>query len=348
MRTPRLVIVVALLALTACGPAIPLNTGLKEASSDILFGHPPASPPPPPLPQVRILPAPLELPPPIPGAPPATFAAVPAAPVTSCPDASPSAVPAVEAPASASVPPAAATYDFRYRGSLTLSPGQVGQQVTNVPASGTRQVIPTSQPSAIDGSYTYSVVETFNGQQLKTDFAVYPAGHTLSGAQALVPSRTPDAGIYFTGYTLSKAGSTDPPTQFTPEPPIQVDVFDDSPGQTWQGGAGTDPVDEQTLTVDGNANANGTTSSVVTGRVRVNACGELIQAWEVQLAGTFSDARGAPRNPAETYTLALDFATQYGGISVQDHLHLQDHDPQTGQARTYDLTATIDQTPKTQ
>jgi hypothetical protein len=346
MRVRRLLIPFALLTLTACGPTIPLNTGLKQAGSDILFGHPPAPPPPPPLPQVRNLPAPLELPPLVASAPAATFAAIPAPnpPPAACPEAAPLAVPPVEAAASATKPPAAATYNFRYAGSLTVDPGLADQKVSNVPLSGTRQVVPAS-PSAVDGSYTFSVVETFNGHQLKNDFTVYPAGHTLTTTQGLLPQKTPDSGIYFTGSTMSTPGSTDAPTKFTPTPPIQIDAFDDSPGQTWQGGAGTDPLSQRTLTVDGNsANPN---SSVVIGRVRVNACGAVIQAWEVQLAGTLGDATSGPSNTVQTYTLSLDFATQYGGLSVRDHLILKDREPNTGRARTYDLTATIDQTPAT-
>lgn len=343
MRTPRLLIVASLLSLTACGPTIPLSIGLKQAGSDILFGHPPASPPPPPLPQARFLPAPLELPPPAPGAPPATFAAIPAAsPPPACPDASPLAVPGQPAGLWAATPPAAATYNFRYRGTVTIDPGQPDQSVSTVPASGTRQVIPTSQPSPVDGSYTFSVVETFAGKQMKSDFQVFPP----STAVAPVPLPvTPHAGIYFTGMTVTTVGSSTPSTQFNPQPPVQVDVFPDFPGQTWQGGAGTDPASQTTLTVDGNG--TDAKSSIVSGPARVNACGDVVQAWEVTLVGTLSAASSGPGNLTEAYTLVLDLATQYGGISVQDHLVLDDHDPASGKPRHYDVTATTDQVPKT-
>lgn len=341
MRSMRLLICVALLTLTACGPTIPLKAGLADAPSDILFGHPPASPPPPPLPQVQNFAAPLELPP-VQSAPPATFSPIPAPPTPpACPDASPFAFPGLEATASATKPPAAATYNFRYKGTITEDPGQPDQKVTTVPTSGTRQVIPTSQPSSVDGSYTYSVVETFNGQQLKNDFEVYPAGHTVTSTQTLLPTKTPDAGIYFTGMTMTTIGSNSPATTFTPDPPIQVDVFDDFNGQTWQGGSGTDPTTQKTAAVA--PNGSNPNSSVVTQRVRVNACGEVVQAWEVDLAGTFGDAQGST---SSGYSLTLDFATQYGGISVQDHLTLNDTDVVTGKGRSYDLTATTDQTPK--
>ena len=105
MRSPRVLLAASLLTLTACGPTLPLNTGLKPVGSDILFGHPAPPPQPPPLPQVRVMPAPLELPPPLqPGVPATTFSATPLPLPPACPDAPPDAVPPIEAPPSATAP----------------------------------------------------------------------------------------------------------------------------------------------------------------------------------------------------------------------------------------------------
>ena len=80
------------------------------------------------------------------------------------------------------------------------------------------------------------------------------------------------------------------------------------------------------------------------GKARVDACGTVLDSWQVEIPGHIENARGA--GTPETFALTLFIGTQFGALSLQDHLVLKGAtDPVSGQPMTYDVTATINKAP---
>jgi len=63
---------------------------------------------------------------------------------------------------------------------------------------------------------------------------------------------------------------------------------------------------------------------MITGKSLVNACGSVLDSYQVEIPGHISDAR-QPSAP-ETFTLTLDVGTEYGGIPLEDSLTLNGAD----------------------
>ena len=329
----KVALVMGCLALTACGPTLPIKAGLKQAGADIFFGRPTATPPAPPPPPLAAnivpnFPAPLE-------APPRAFGAPPLPPVVNppaCPDAAPTAFPTQEAGPGSVKPPADATYAFRYNGRQTFNPGTPQESMVDIPTMGTRHVTAVSAPGS-DGSYTYDVVESFAGITTTNGYRVYPFG---PGGQAVTPSgAAPAAGVYLTRLEARDAeGNTD---SFIPQPPVEIAPFPAQQGQAFQG-AGVDPSSGQVMQIP---QGQGT----VTGRARVNACGRLVDSWEVVINGQMTNAI-AGSAATKDFVLTLNLATQYGGIFVGDHLVQSGTDTQSGRPYKYDIAAVINTVPQ--
>jgi hypothetical protein len=299
--------------------------GLKQAGGDILFGRPPASPAPiAALPPVPTFPAPVELPPlpPLPTALPTP---------SLCPSASPLAFPKLEASITPPGPPLPGTYPFHYKGTDSVDAGPLGKASKPIAGFGFRQVTNVS-PVQLDGHYTFDVVETFAGMSQTNSYEVY----RKSRAAAILPGGvSPDAGIYLTQQKFSNPSAT-----FTPATPIELMSFPAQDGPETLDGTGSDGM--TTMEIDPNsANAN---SSLNAGRVTVDACGTVLQGWKDLLAGRIVSAvPGAV--PEKDFALELDFGTQFGGISLRDHL-VETFSPAAGIKETYDITATISVSPK--
>ena len=73
----------------------------------------------------------------------------------------------------------------------------------------------------------------------------------------------------------------------------------------------------------------------VTRRVRVDACGQLIDTWEVDMT-----QQVVTSNAEWQITAVYDIATQYGGISVQDDVSIQGVNASNGASVITALTAT--------
>ena len=325
-RQHPVAILLLVLALTGCGPIARLNVGLKQSGSDILFGRPPASPAPvaPPLniEPFPNFPAPLEQAPVVAVPPTATPLPRP----NPCPTASPVAFPELDARPTPSGVPVAAIYPFRFTSVTTLNPGGVGEKVVTRVGDGTREIREVS-PVATDGSYTYKVVETFSGMVTTTTYKVYPVGPApaLPGAPV-----TPAAGLYL--QEQNQGGS-----DFRPNPPVLLMPFPGQSGTSFQGG-GTDPTNgPTTMTIDPQG-------GTVVDRAHVDACGVVLDSWQVDIAGRVANARGA--GLAQTIKLSLRIATQYGAFSVMDHLVLDGTDQVSGQPLRYDVSATISRKPE--
>lgn len=336
MKTTVLMAGACCLLTSACGPTLAIKAGVEQAGANILFGRPPASPAPPTVvsPVVPGFPAPIEMPP----LPPAQLAPLPTT-TPACPTASPLATPDLLATADVGAPPVAATYVFRYSGTDTIDPGQADATVTKLTGYGTRQVtdvqsVPAPNPAQA-ASYTFNVVETYDGYQQTNGYEIEPSGP----AQVTATGTSPAAGIYLTEMTIQQAGSGTQPDVFRPTTPIQISTFPEEPGATFQG-AGSDG--HTTMEID--PNTISPNSGIVTGRVNVDACGSVLQAWRNLLAGRISTVEGP--GPNETFTLELDFGTQYGGLSLMDHLVVDYPGSSTVKPEQRDITATIDEQPQ--
>lgn len=355
--------------LCACGPTLPADIGLKQAGAPIFFGQPtpvppPTAPPPVALSPIANFPAPLEEPPqfslnPLP--------VVTAPPAPACPTAPPGATiaaPTVPAPTAA---PAntAAPYPFRFTGTRTLDPGKADQQVTVLPASGTRavsgsgtgQVASSPVPAGGQTGMAFNVTEEFNGTRTTNQYLVYPQGPAGS-TTAQQTGQQPAAGLYLQKMTTSNLDGTHAST-FTPDPPVELMPF---PANTNINSkfesAGTDAQLQggESMVLPPSPPGPG---SAITGDVHVDACGTLLDAWQVTVNGFLvttllanqpgSCAAGAAGNTGSPgctpFTLVLDIGTQYGALSLRDHLTEDGWDSSLNKPYVYDVTATISEQP---
>jgi hypothetical protein len=322
---PRSLALLAL-ALTGCGPVISINAGVKVGGVDVFFGRPAPPPQAPPVPlnlnPEPNFPAPLEVTPifrPRPQPPPPPL----------CPDADPLANPALASPVLPTTAPSPGVYPFRFVATET----QAGV-TQKLPPMGYRQVRDVTKPNPMDGSYNFTVYQLYDNQVTSMIFNVQPigtAGETLPGLR-------PAAGIYLT------AMSDDAGSAFTPNSPgVLIMPLPATQGTTFQG-AGTSPTTAQTMEVD--------PTSKINGHGRVNACGTVLDAWEVQIVGKMVDAasNGCPAGTTtcgqqKDFTLTVEFATQFGGLMIADHLVETGTDQTTGQTFVYDIAATINVKP---
>lgn len=352
---------ILLVAITtaACGPTIPLSANLRGAPVDIGFGAQPSPTPPQAAPQFpNILP---NFPAPL-GVPPLSFpVSVPSAPVSPCPSPPATAFPAIAALDAPQQRPAPATYRFRYAGTEVFDPTTAKQQTVALPGEGTQQLTNVSA-LASDGSYTFDVIETYNGVNVTTSYKVVPTGANggavpppepqppdiIINPPTLPPEPSPtlapqntsvQAGLYLTGMQgrLTAGDSSD--VTFNPTPAVLLMPFPAQPQLVYQGGG-----------VDG---ANGEAYSetppqggVIQQPARVATCdGNVVDSWETIIQGTIGEARNT--SGAQTaFTLTLYVATQYGGIIVGDHLTENGTDQRSQRKYTYDVTSNIDSVPQ--
>ncbi|HXA29219.1 MAG TPA: hypothetical protein VN193_10790 [Candidatus Angelobacter sp.] len=302
----RACVVLAALSLTACGPAAPFRLAVHAVPGDVEYGAqtqqqaqpgvaagPPAAPLPPGAPPL-IYGAPSP-------APPVTFAPTPAAtPASLCPTAPVDAVAAIAADPSASTPPAAATYPWREHGSYQLG----GAAARQFPPTLTHTVANVSAPDATTGSYTFDVGTTAGGltglQQVTSSYQVIPPPQGTTDVQGVNTSKA--AGLYLTAMVVRDANLPSARVaRFAP--PILLMQFPGTDLPSW--------------TTTGTDSASGTTielSAAVTRRVSVDACGTVVDAWEVSASGTLV---GPDQNLTLNH-LTYDVATQYGGLIVAE------------------------------
>lgn len=296
--TVALVLAGALLA--GCGPVPPLEVAVREFDSSVTYGlaettAPPATTPvPPPVPAPAPVPA-------LPAPPPPAPVIVQLPPPSACPSAGPLTAAAQPALPESTSAPQAASYPWRIDGSITS-----GGRSKPLPATATEQVTNVvSAAASTSGDYTYDVVDSAAGpdgtQTVTTSFEVVPepAGGEVSGV-----ATTQASGIYITKVTTANAVGGQPVT-FVPAPPILYLPFpaDLTPAPSW--------------TVN---SADGSTAETYTAHIkghgRVDACGTVLDGWDVQISG------GTITGPTENLTLSGDYfvGTEYGGIPLGDAL----------------------------
>lgn len=330
----RLALGLVALCVTACGPTPPFELAVRAVPGDVEYGaqRQPAPPP-------SAAPAPVAVLPP--GAPPliygaptpppaTTFAPSPTTTPNPCPTAPLDAVPALGADASATVPPVAARYLWREKGTYQVGGGpalpfspQLTHTVTNVSA-----VDPTT------GAYTFDVVDSAGGldglQTVTYSYQVIPPPQGTTNVQGVSTSQA--AGLYLTGVDVAQSPLPQPRVaKFAP--PVQLVQFPTTGLPSWSS-AGSDSESQDTISLNG----------AVTAHVTVDACGTLVDAWEVHATGSLVGP-----NQDLSLDLTYDVATQFGGLIVGEKTSITGTEVVgsggPAQSVTSSVTATISQVP---
>jgi hypothetical protein len=309
IRIPTLAFVLVLVFGAGCGgPRVHNTYGVKPIDTDVALGS--ASKPVPAAPvrevtDVAGFPTPFVPPPP----PPAVVAAAgspPAAPATTaaprrvaCPTARADVFPREPAAQDVVGKPAVGTYTYRAKG--TVSRGGLSLPL---PTSLTRSVRDVRDLPSVEGSQQV-------GYTLVTEL---PSGGSLTETYQTITGSTRGAqdGIYLVRsvYIASK-GAT--PATFAPATPallMQLPAESATSAQGWKTVA-TDPLSRTALELEGKVGP----------RVRVDACGTVVAAWEVHLSG-----RIVGDTTQQTIDEVLTVATQYGGLFVATVLDLSGTD----------------------
>jgi hypothetical protein len=323
---------VATALLSGCGPKIPLDATLHQSDTNIqLGGRKPAPPTPAPLvPALNPVPnfpsLAVPMPPQVAIALPS---ALPSLPVQ-CPTADARTVPAEPAPPTATTPPAALTYAFRYSGTDTVTDKSSGKQtVTTLPPTGVRRVANVSPPAS-GGSYTFDVQELYNQYEVSVTYLVRPNGP----ASSLIAGDQQGAGLYLQEVQRKQLGTTSS-DDFRPQPQVLLMPFPAQAGTQFQGG-GTSPLDQSAMVIPPQG-------GTVKGEARVDACGTMLDAIEADVKGQWVQA---PSNATKQFELDFSLGTQFGGLVLSDHYIESGTDDKTGNAYVLDVTSTISSAPQ--
>jgi hypothetical protein len=286
------VVACQLLASACSGPRSAIDVTMKEVPGDVAIGAKPVVVLPEPAP-AHVNPVPVAFPPffspPPPieqvGVPTADPVPVPTATAVACGTAGPTAVSKNPAPNNISTPPEASSLVYRDKGTFTVTSSDGVAHKGDYPVQSTRAVV--SKPVG-DGTFLFTVTE----QQ------------GLLSATATTYHLVPSKGLYLRQVvTLQPDGAsdrfaTDTDTLLMLPLPVSVGAQ-----------VGGSAVDSSTAT-------NLTFAGTVTGHTRVDACGTLLDAIEVQVtAGRITAA-----NRAVSFTATYAIGTQYGGLSLADHV----------------------------
>ena len=299
--TTRASLIACLLAAVSCAPSAPLEIGSKEIPVNITLGEqasvarPPAlNPAPaafpgfiqPPIPRVEpgLVPPPVE-----PGA---------------CPIANPLDAAELVARATAPLEPRPGTYAFRNTGEFT-----VGDAVpVPYPEISQRRV---RAIRAIEGESNYEF-----------DVSIPVADETTTTTYRVLNSGdTPDRGIYIARVVTERSDGADafvptPPVLLMPFPPPEVgtnleDELSEVIGENYRS-SGTDPISQTTMILE----------AKIDGKVRVDACGEWIDAFDIVVL----DGRIVGPAKQVAFTGRYAIAPQYGALVVEDDIELNGTD----------------------
>ena len=305
------------------GPDRPLTVGFKEVPSNVVLGaqsspEPVPSAPPltddlpfvllPPPNVVALPPPPFDVPDPDrPLRPPAP---VPEAPA--CETADPLKAPALEAASSISTRPVAAQYRFRNDGTFKVS-GADAREGRFAPVSLRTVSGALEDPTG----FFFNVEETLGVVTTKTDYQVVTS-------QPLGSPFVP--GIYI--FRVTSRSSDGQESVFTPSPSLPLATFPLTRGAVVEA-RGVDAT---------SATAMSFTSTVV-GKDRVDACGEPLDSWTLEL----SEGRVLSPDTDVQFEVTYALGTQFGGVILRESGEFAGTEDGAGVART--LTTTISQVP---
>lgn len=323
-RVPVLLLCAALTTAGCGGPDRPLKVSFKEVPSNVILGAQSTPAPVVPVAPPPAVDLPFVVPPPsVVALPPPPFAvAEPGRPFSpppqvleppTCATADPLQAPALEAPASITGAPVAAQYRFRTDGTFEQSGADARKG--RFPVASLRTV---SAATELSDGFLFDVSETLGDITTTTDYRVVTS-------QSLGSPFEP--GIYVARQTYR--GSDGQESEFTPSPPLPLATFPLTTGDKVEA-RGVDPV---------TATAMSFTSTVV-GKARVDACGEPLDSWTLELTN------GRVLSPDSDLTFQATYAlgTQYGGLLLRDTVAFAGIERGAGVSRT--LTSTIAQVPK--
>ena len=324
----RLSLLVATAALLAgCGgPDRTLDVDFKEVPSNVVLGAqssptplaPVVGPTTAPVPLVALPPPPsvVTLPPPpfaVPQ-PGQTFRPPPPPPAeVPCPVVDPLKAPAVEAPSTVSTRPVAAAYLFRNTGTFEVS-GADARRGT-FPKVSLRTV-----SGALEGQngFLFEVAETLGDITTTTVYDVVlrqPIGSPFA------------PGVYIVRVT--SRGADGQQSVFEPVPELPLAAFPLTRGQKVDA-RGVDPRTGTAMSF----------TSTVTGKARVDACGEPLDSWTLDLT---NGRLVSPTQDLE-FTATYSVGTQFGGLILQDTVAFAGTDGDAGISRT--KTSRIAQVPR--
>lgn len=304
VRAATLALVLVIGSAACGGPDVPRKAGVREYSTDIVYGR--QSKPPQPAPIVGANPDPA-----FPGflAPPPPAPRTPVAPPTvtppECRDADPVAFPADVATPGIAKPPAAGRYTFRQQGSISVE----GRDPITLPPEQSR-IVDAVESDADTGTLTYDVVTEAFGETTTTSYAV----RQTTGDPSL-------DGLFLTQVVTKRPDGT--VDQFAPLGGVRLIALPAGPETTWQD-VGTDPLTATSMVVDGRVVEKGL----------VNACGTVLDSWTVEVTGRILGPSKAIEIDA-TY----EVGTQFGGLVLAERVHLTGED--TGEAVEQTSTSTI-------
>ncbi|MBC7375009.1 MAG: hypothetical protein H7323_13560 [Frankiales bacterium] len=330
-RPHALSLLVAIAVLTAgCGgPDRPLSVGFKEVPSNVVLGAQSSpSPAAPPVannasPAADVALVTLPLPPSIVALPPPPFTVPnpdqPIAPPLpqptgpACPKADPLQAPAIEAPTAVTARPIKAQYLFRNAGSFQVSGADA--RTGTFPALSVRTV---SGALELDNGFLFEVAETLGDITTTT---VYDVVQT----QPLGSPFTP--GLYIVKVT--SRGSDGQESVFSPTPELQLAAFPLVRGARVQARG-----------VDATTATSMSFVSTVTGKNRVDACGEPLDSFTLDL----TEGRLVSPSQDLDFTATYQIGTQYGGLVLRETVAYAGQDRGAGISRTN--TSTINQVPR--
>lgn len=275
---------------SACGPQRTFGVGVREDPVGITYGSQTKESPEPRPPGSAISGFPSFLAPPIPtigGVPtlaPQSFQDV--RPIEACPQPGAGEAAQFEATGSVQSAPATGRYSFRREGSVTVGTGPA----TALSPGIFRDVMNVSEA-------------TLPGQDLPNfEFDVIQhEGDLRSSTSFRVDNSQVDGGLKIRQTDARRTGA---PETFTPQPPLRIFRLSATPHAPQQE-AGVDPLTGSYMSL----------THQITGRVRVEGCGVVLDAWSVNIQGSISDGVSTQLN----LTATLAVLTQYGGlVAVED------------------------------
>lgn len=266
-----------------------------------------------------------------------------ASPKGPCPAAHPFDAPKDEAPARATFSPLAANYPYRNTGTFEYKQGTTANAGV-FPAQAYRSIRDVSRPGTnANTGYTFKVAETLAEVTTTTTYAVVP--------ESSIPG---EAGVFISRIETIRAGV--PNEDFQPQPRIKILEFPLIANLNWKS-SGADPRSQLSMTIQGRVGIeipdgqDAGEEPDILARARVDACGEVIDAWLIEIGGPSSGA--APDPAGGTFVgpnkdLRLKgvhaIATQFGAFSVYDKYQVTGTD--RGQTVKLVNEATISQLPK--
>jgi hypothetical protein len=333
MRLRTLALAFVLTATAACaGPRTPVLVGVKEFPTDVLIGTADGN-------LATLQPSPISTNPIVVVPRRALSSVIPsasprAAAKSACPKADPLSAPKVEATNRATAPPAPKTYTFRTSGAVT-----VNGKKDELPSTARRTVQNVARVDA--NTYTFEVLDELGTLKTLDRFKVIE--------RTSLPDQSGQAGLFLT--ETVRGDGNDKATTFRWNPPITLARFPITPGDTWDvrstalDGRVVESFSARVGTTSGDPTQVG--SPVTDPKLRVDACGKYLDAWNIQVG--VNDATGSPSGRYVSPDTVLTFqdgyaiAPQFGGIVVQDHRVASG--TSAGTSVTSDRTSTIDTPP---